>query len=229
MPPRRRSYEAVVRAVERALSAAGVDHVFVGGLAVIAFGRRRTTEDVDVLVAFREADVPRLLSELRRRGFRVTDGDRLAALVEGEHCTIDDTRSDYRVDLSSAATTSARHALRYRVVIRSRGLELPVARPEHTIVMKLRFGSDQDIEDAMAIYLRQKDRIDPGLLTRFAARQRVLPALAALRKEGVKVDRKVQDTEYGKFGWVTDPDGNRIELWEPSKGNRAPETAIPME
>jgi predicted enzyme related to lactoylglutathione lyase len=38
-----------------------------------------------------------------------------------------------------------------------------------------------------------------------------------------------EDTPYGKFGWVTDPDGNRIELWEPPKGNRAPEKAIPME
>ncbi|TMK43681.1 MAG: VOC family protein [Actinobacteria bacterium] len=53
--------------------------------------------------------------------------------------------------------------------------------------------------------------------------------LAALRKEGVKVDPKVEDTPYGKFGWVTDPDGNRIELWEPPKRNHAPETAIPME
>jgi len=188
MPPRRRAYDAVVRAVERALSAAGVDHVFVGGLAVIAFGRRRTTEDVDVLVAFRDADVPRLLSELRGRGFRTSELDLRAALAEGEHCTIDDTRSEYRVDLSSAATASARHALRHRVAIRFRGLELPMARPEHTIVMKLRFGSDQDIEDAMAIYLRQNDRMDRRLLTSFAARQGVLPALDSLRRKARELE-----------------------------------------
>ena len=39
--------------------------------------------------------------------------------------------------------------------------------------------------------------------------------LAQLRKEGVTVDDKVQDEPYGKFGWATDPEGNRIELWEP--------------
>ncbi len=39
----------------------------------------------------------------------------------------------------------------------------------------------------------------------------------ALREEGVQVDDKVDDTEYGKFGWVTDPEGNRVELWEPPK------------
>jgi catechol 2,3-dioxygenase-like lactoylglutathione lyase family enzyme len=39
--------------------------------------------------------------------------------------------------------------------------------------------------------------------------------LAALRSEGCEVDDKVQEYEYGKFGWVMDPEGNRIELWEP--------------
>ena len=39
----------------------------------------------------------------------------------------------------------------------------------------------------------------------------------ALREEGVQVDDKVDDTEYGKFAWLTDPEGNRVELWEPPK------------
>jgi predicted enzyme related to lactoylglutathione lyase len=53
--------------------------------------------------------------------------------------------------------------------------------------------------------------------------------LSALRKEGVEVARKVEDSEYGRFGWVADPEGNRIELWEPPKVNRAPEQAMRME
>lgn len=39
--------------------------------------------------------------------------------------------------------------------------------------------------------------------------------LAALRSEGVAVDEKVEASEFGKFGWLMDPEGNRIELWEP--------------
>ena len=39
--------------------------------------------------------------------------------------------------------------------------------------------------------------------------------LAKLREEGVKVDEKIDESEYGKFGWAYDPDGNKIELWEP--------------
>lgn len=39
--------------------------------------------------------------------------------------------------------------------------------------------------------------------------------LERLRAEGVEVDEKVEEYEYGKFGWVFDPDGNKIELWQP--------------
>jgi len=39
--------------------------------------------------------------------------------------------------------------------------------------------------------------------------------LAQLRAHGVWVDERQEDYDYGRFGWVRDPEGNRIELWEP--------------
>ena len=39
--------------------------------------------------------------------------------------------------------------------------------------------------------------------------------LAQLREAGARVDEKVEEYEYGKFGWASDPEGNRFELWEP--------------
>jgi predicted enzyme related to lactoylglutathione lyase len=38
---------------------------------------------------------------------------------------------------------------------------------------------------------------------------------ASFMNEGVAVDPRVEESEYGWFGWVMDPEGNRIELWEP--------------
>src|SRR5882762_4223988 len=38
--------------------------------------------------------------------------------------------------------------------------------------------------------------------------------LEQLRKGGIKIE-KVEDYDYGRFAWITDPEGNRIELWEP--------------
>lgn len=42
--------------------------------------------------------------------------------------------------------------------------------------------------------------------------------LAALRAEGCEVLDKREDSEHGRFGWVIDPDGNKVELWEPPPG-----------
>ena len=46
-----------------------------------------------------------------------------------------------------------------------------------------------------------------------------LPSLLqALRDEGCHVLDKTDDSEYGKFGWVIDPEGNKVELWQPPAG-----------
>ena len=53
--------------------------------------------------------------------------------------------------------------------------------------------------------------------------------MAALRKEGVEIAGKIEESEYGRFGWITDPEGNRIELWEPPAAYQAPENPVDME
>jgi predicted enzyme related to lactoylglutathione lyase len=45
--------------------------------------------------------------------------------------------------------------------------------------------------------------------------------LAALKREGVAVNDKIEESEFGKFGWVMDPEGHRIELWQPPQPKRA--------
>jgi predicted enzyme related to lactoylglutathione lyase len=39
--------------------------------------------------------------------------------------------------------------------------------------------------------------------------------LKQLKKEGLKVQNDIEVYDYGKFAWITDPEGNKIELWEP--------------
>lgn len=38
--------------------------------------------------------------------------------------------------------------------------------------------------------------------------------LASLRSAGCAVDDRIEESEFGRFGWVIDPDGHRIELWQ---------------
>ena len=70
-----------------------------------------------------------------------------------------------------------------------------------------------------AIFAKSSPYFDPSR-SQFMLNFRVddLDALlAALRAEGVEVDEKIQEYEYGRFAWIMDPEGHRIELWEPPK------------
>ncbi|MDZ4864555.1 MAG: VOC family protein [Gemmatimonadota bacterium] len=42
--------------------------------------------------------------------------------------------------------------------------------------------------------------------------------VTVLKTEGCNVLDKLDESEYGKFAWVIDPDGNKVELWEPPVG-----------
>ncbi len=40
--------------------------------------------------------------------------------------------------------------------------------------------------------------------------------LARLQAAGARIDGKQESDEFGKFAWFWDPEGNRVELWEPA-------------
>jgi len=41
--------------------------------------------------------------------------------------------------------------------------------------------------------------------------------LIELRNVGVTVEDRIEEYDYGRFAWIMDPEGNRIELWEPAQ------------
>ncbi len=45
--------------------------------------------------------------------------------------------------------------------------------------------------------------------------------LETLRSEGVEIIGEPMDEAYGKFGWILDLEGNKIELWEPPTTDKA--------
>ncbi len=40
--------------------------------------------------------------------------------------------------------------------------------------------------------------------------------LTNLRARGVAIEQRIDQYDYGRFAWITDPEGNRVELWEPT-------------
>jgi predicted enzyme related to lactoylglutathione lyase len=70
-----------------------------------------------------------------------------------------------------------------------------------------------------SIFPADSDYLGPGAST-FMINYRVAnldKMLEQLRGASVTV-HKVEDCDYGRFAWVTDPEGNRVELWEPKGG-----------
>ena len=40
--------------------------------------------------------------------------------------------------------------------------------------------------------------------------------VAQLRKDGIEIVKGPDVDENGKFAWILDPDGNKVELWQPT-------------
>lgn len=45
--------------------------------------------------------------------------------------------------------------------------------------------------------------------------ENLVELLKVLREEGVTIVGEMQEFPYGKFAWIMDPEGNKVELWEP--------------
>ena len=45
--------------------------------------------------------------------------------------------------------------------------------------------------------------------------ENLVELLKVLQEEGVTIVGEMEEYAYGKFGWILDPEGNKIELWEP--------------
>ena len=46
----------------------------------------------------------------------------------------------------------------------------------------------------------------------------LIALVKVFKEEGCNVLEKIDESDYGKFAWVIDPEGNKVELWEPPQG-----------
>ncbi|MCA9905012.1 MAG: VOC family protein [Anaerolineae bacterium] len=96
------------------------------------------------------------------------------------------------------------------------GLELEEHSPMTTFSWREKDDPQAEGATVWALFPQQTEYFgDPGNTFMINYRVDDLDALvAALRQEGVTIHGEIQASEYGRFVWITDPEGNRIELWE---------------
>ena len=99
-------------------------------------------------------------------------------------------------------------------------LGLPVETGETYGALFSRDGGEPTMWSAFATDTDYFGPGETGLMINYRVRD-LDAMLAQLRAAGVPVLDKIDDSEFGRFGWATDPEGNRFELWQPPAGGAA--------
>ncbi|MEM3564268.1 MAG: nucleotidyltransferase [Candidatus Jordarchaeaceae archaeon] len=177
------SFEDFVKRAFSALNEANLEYVIIGGLVAIIYGRLRSTADLDVAIKLQPSEtesIAKLVSAFRKHDLDVLESEIVASLREKSRFFVFDTKSPLRVDAKGVYTRLDSKTLENRRREKVLGLEVWVASPEDTIISKLIYGSPQDIEDALAIMLNLRDKIDYEYLNRQAEIENVRKQLKEL-------------------------------------------------
>ncbi len=159
----------------------GIEYVVVGGFAVMYHGRPRATADLDVVAVLDTEKSEKLAIGLKERGFFADVDDIKTAMKEKSHCTIEDEETLFRLDIKGVYDSADRRALARKMLIEWGGIRMYISSAEDTILNKLSWGREQDIEDALSIIIRRKN-LHQKYLKETARKIGVLDKLEALEK-----------------------------------------------
>ena len=185
----------VAKSVHESLKATEIPHVFIGGLAVLAWGEVRVTNDVDLSVlcpfGFEEPLIDSLL-----RLFPNHDSTAKEFALQNRVLLVK-SHTGIGIDIGLAGFPYEEEALqRARLVEIAMGVTLPVVAPEDLIVMKTFAGRPRDWLDVRTILIRQRENLDWSIV------ERALPELLELIAEPERWGRLVKgrdqiDAEFG--------------------------------
>jgi hypothetical protein len=163
------------------LNEQNIPYVVVGGISVIAWGRSRTTDDIDFIIDHRKLNINHFVSYLKKNNFFADEEDFLGFQTQ-DHCTIFFKDGLFRVDIIGVYNEDNQISINQATKISFFEIQINIDNPESLIAHKLLFGSDQDIEDAYAILIRLKDQISIDFLFSNAERLKVKKKLKKLLK-----------------------------------------------
>ena len=149
--------ERAFSALAGALGRTGVPFMVIGGVAVIAYGVKRLTTDVDAVVQGGAVDVPALLRALARAGIasRIEHVERFAR--ENLVLLMRHVETGVELDVSLGFTRFELEALASRKLVRFGRARAPMARPEDLVIFKALAGRPKDIDDATALLILHRD------------------------------------------------------------------------
>lgn len=181
--------EAAFRKTDALLNRSRVRHLYIGGLAVLATGEPRMTQDVDLILFVTKAGVDRLVDAFVDGGFSVNRRNALADAAERGALSV--RYGGVAVDVILASTDLEESAWRRRRRRKLFGRTVGIPSPEDLILLKVIPGRPRDLDDVKGIVASTGPRLDRSYIRRWARR-------LCDRAEDMRIMRRLE--ECGALG-----------------------------
>jgi hypothetical protein len=162
-------YEEALRAVVSLLGALPGPAMLIGGVAVIAHGHIRTTDDIDATVSGALVTAECVIDLAATHDIHPRIDDPLAFARRTQMLLLKHRPTGIEFDLSLAWIPFEEEALARRMTVQFRGVEVPVCDPEDLIVYKIVAARPLDVEDARQLAMRHRLNLDRERITRTVA------------------------------------------------------------
>jgi predicted nucleotidyltransferase len=140
-----------LRSLVEWLRGESVPAVVIGGIAVSAIGRPRTTKDIDALVLVDEDGWPSFLESARRQGFQERLSDALAFAKRSRVLLLVHRETGIEIDVSFGALPFEHEVVARSRVCEALGVNVPLPTPEDLIVLKAVAHRAQDMADIQSV------------------------------------------------------------------------------
>lgn len=161
--------EDMVKFFSEILDEAEIPYAIIGGVASAAFGRLRTTKDVDFVISLKKVDIKKLFNAIEDAGFPVPRRDFIEEKMKSNGVgKLTWTKRKYSVDFRMAQFNLDNEAIENSETLSIFGREISFAPPEDLIVYKLARFEENDRGDIIGILKVQGKSLDWGRINRLA-------------------------------------------------------------
>ncbi len=176
------SFQEIIVKFLQILNKTQIQYMIIGGLAVIKWGRPRTTQDIDIIILINDKAIDQFTTVLTSAGYQINPSELRQAITEKSHITIFIPNEILRVDMKGLYSQLDYKSFNNKIKISIFDVETWIETPEDLIIAKLVYNSYQDIEDAASVLLRQFGKLDIKYLKDRAIQENVVKRLDKLLK-----------------------------------------------